>query len=214
MKVTVKSKDGTDAGEHEIAFDVIENAKGTQAVHEVVTAYRAAQRSGTAKTKDRSEVAGTGKKPWRQKGTGRARVGSRRNPIWRGGGVAHGPRPRDYSKKINQKTRQLALRKALGERIKLGDVIVVDNLGLDSKKTRDFVQLLVTLKVPRQRNKTHLTTVLLVDQAENENLRLSSRNVPGVETETGTTLNTYQVLLYDKLIFAREAFETVEGRLK
>ena len=86
MKVTVKAKDGKDAGEHEVAFDVLENAKGTQAVHEVVTAYRAAQRSGTAKTKDRSEVAGTGKKPWRQKGTGRARVGSRRNPVWRGGG--------------------------------------------------------------------------------------------------------------------------------
>ena len=115
MKLTVKAKNGKDAGEHEVAFDVLESAKGTQAVHEVVTAYRAAQRSGTAKTKDRSEVAGTGKKPWRQKGTGRARVGSRRNPVWRGGGVAHGPRPRDYSKKINQKTRKLALRKALGE---------------------------------------------------------------------------------------------------
>ena len=207
MKVTVKAKDGKDAGEHEVAFDVLENAKGTQAVHEVVTAYRAAQRSGTAKTKDRSEVAGTGKKPWRQKGTGRARVGSRRNPVWRGGGVAHGPRPRDYSKKVNQKTRKLALRKALGERLKDGDVIVVDNLALETKRTKDFIRMMVELQVEEN------TTVLLVDDAGNENLRLGSRNVPGVDTETGATLNTYQVLLYDKLIFARDAFQAVEGRL-
>jgi len=207
MKVTVKAKDGKDAGEHEVAFDVLENAKGTQAVHEVVTAYRAAQRSGTAKTKDRSEVAGTGKKPWRQKGTGRARVGSRRNPVWRGGGVAHGPRPRDYSKKVNQKTRKLALRKALGERLKDGDVIVVDDLALETKRTKDFIRMMVELQVEEN------TTVLLVDDAGNENLRLGSRNVPGVDTETGATLNTYQVLLYDKLIFARDAFQDVEGRL-
>ncbi len=207
MKVTVKAKDGTDTGEHEVAFDVLENAKGTQAVHEVVTAYRAAQRSGTAKTKDRSEVAGTGKKPWRQKGTGRARVGSRRNPVWRGGGVAHGPRPRDYSKKVNQKTRKLALRKALGERLKDGDVIVVDDLALETKRTKDFIRMMVELQVEEN------TTVLLVDDAGNENLRLGSRNVPGVDTETGATLNTYQVLLYDKLIFARDAFQAVEGRL-
>ncbi len=208
MKVTLKAKDGKDAGEHEIAFDVLENAKGTQAVHEVVTAYRAAQRSGTAKTKDRSEVAGTGKKPWRQKGTGRARVGSRRNPVWRGGGVAHGPRPRDYSKKVNQKTRKLALRKALGERLKDGDVIVVDDLALETKRTKDFIRMMVELQVEEN------TTVLLVDDAGNENLRLGSRNVPGVDTETGATLNTYQVLLYDKLIFSRDAFQAVEGRLK
>jgi len=208
MKVTVKSMDGKDAGEHEVAFDVLENAKGTQAVHEVVTAYRSAQRSGTAKTKDRSEVAGTGKKPWRQKGTGRARVGSRRNPVWRGGGVAHGPRPRDYSKKVNQKTRKLALRKALGERLKDGDVIVVEDLALETKKTKDFIGMMVELQVDEN------TTVLLVDDAGNENLRLGSRNVPGVDTETGATLNTYQVLLYDKLIFARDAFQAVEGRLK
>jgi len=207
MKLTLKAKDGKDAGEHEVAFDVLENAKGTQAVHEMVTAYRAAQRSGTAKTKDRSEVAGTGKKPWRQKGTGRARVGSRRNPVWRGGGVAHGPRPRDYSKKVNQKTRKLALRKALGERIKDGDVIVVDDLALETKRTKDFIRMMIELQVEEN------TTVLLVDDAGNENLRLGSRNVPGVDTETGATLNTYQVLLYDKLIFSRDAFQAVEGRL-
>lgn len=207
MKLTVKAKDGKDAGEHEVAFDVLENAKGTQAVHEVVTAYRAAQRRGTAKTKDRSEVAGTGKKPWRQKGTGRARVGSRRNPVWRGGGVAHGPRPRDYSKKVNQKTRKLALRKALGERIKDGDVIVVDDLALETKRTKDFIRMMIELQVEEN------TTVLLVDDFSNENLRLGSRNVPGVDTETGATLNTYQVLLYDKLIFSRDAFQAVEGRL-
>ncbi|MBL67456.1 MAG: 50S ribosomal protein L4 [Verrucomicrobiales bacterium] len=208
MNLTVKAKDGSDAGSHEVGFDVIENAKGTQAVHEVVTAYRAAQRSGTAKVKNRSEVRGTGKKPWRQKGTGRARVGSRRNPVWRGGGVAHGPVPRDYSKKINSKTRKLALRKALGERIKDGDVIVVDDLVLESKRTKDFVKLMASLEVDSG------ASILLVDRANNENLRLGSRNVPGVDTETGETLNTYQVLRYDKLIFGKDAFEEVEKRLK
>ena len=122
--------------------------------------------------------------------------------------MAHGPRPRDYSKKVNQKTRKLALRKALGERLKDGDVIVVENLALESKKTEKFIKMMVGLQVEEN------TTVLLVDDAGNENLRLGSRNVPGVDTETGATLNTYQVLLYDKLIFARDAFQAVEGRLK
>ena len=117
MKLTVKAKDGKDAGEHEVAFDVLENAKGTQAVHEVVTAYRAAQRSGTAKTKDRSEVAGTGKKPWRQKGTGRSRIGSIRNPSRVHGSKAFGPKPHGYQKKVNKKVKQLARKSILSQKV-------------------------------------------------------------------------------------------------
>src|SRR3954469_10179260 len=113
MKIAIKDMKGGAAGEVDVTFPVIETGKGTQAVHDVVVAYRAAQRSGTACTKTMGEVAGTNKKPWRQKGTGRARAGSFRSPLWRGGGVVFGPKPRDFGKKVSRKTKQLALRKAL-----------------------------------------------------------------------------------------------------
>ena len=127
MKLTVKDIAGRDQGELEVTFPLIEDGKGTQAVHDAVVAYRANQRMGTACTKTMGEVAGTGRKPWRQKGTGRARAGSFASPLWRGGGVVFGPKPRDFGKKVSKATRQLALRKALGERLKSGDVVVVDD---------------------------------------------------------------------------------------
>src|SRR6516225_6773447 len=132
MKLRIKDTQGTDQGEFEVKFPLIEDGKGTQAVHDVVVAHQAAWRSGTASTKTMGEVAGTGKKPWRQKGTGRARAGSFASPLWRGGGVVFGPRPRDFGKKVSRKTKQLALRKALSERLKAGNVIVVEDLKLES----------------------------------------------------------------------------------
>src|SRR5512144_3330259 len=132
MKLTIKNIKGNDQGELEVKFPLIEDGKGTQAVHDTVVAHQAAQRSGTASTKTMGEVAGTGKKPWRQKGTGRARAGSFASPLWRGGGVVFGPKPRDFAKKVSRKTKQLALRKALSERLKAGDVVVVDDLKLGS----------------------------------------------------------------------------------
>src|SRR5262245_35590644 len=137
MKLSVKNSQGKAAGELEVKFELVEGGKGTQAVHDTVVAFRAAQRMGTACTKTAGEVAGTNKKPWRQKGTGRARAGSFQSPLWVGGGVVFGPRPRDYSKKVNARTKQLALRKALTERLKAGDVIVVDDLKLSSPKTKE-----------------------------------------------------------------------------
>src|SRR6201997_3241613 len=132
MKLSIKDSKGNDHGEVEVKFPLLEGGKGTQAVHDVVVAYHAAQRMGTACTKTMGEVAGTNKKPWRQKGTGRARAGSFQSPLWVGGGVVFGPKPRDYTKKVNAKTRQLALRKALTERLKAGDVVVVNDLKLSS----------------------------------------------------------------------------------
>src|SRR6266496_345379 len=142
MKLTVKDTKGQNQGELEVKFPLIEDGKGTQAVHDTVVAYQAAQRMGTACTKNVGEVAGTNKKPWRQKGTGRARAGSFASPLWRGGGVVFGPKPRDFGKKVGRKTRQLALRKALSERLRAGDVVVVDELKLDSPRTKEFVALL------------------------------------------------------------------------
>src|SRR5579863_1655551 len=134
MKIAIKNLEGKNQGEHEIKFPVIEDGRGTQAVHEAVVAYRAAQRSGTASTKTVGEVAGTNKKPWRQKGTGRARAGSFRSPLWAGGGVVFGPKPRDFSKKVSRSTRQLSLRKALTERLSAGDVLIVDDFKLSAPR--------------------------------------------------------------------------------
>src|SRR5271165_6645855 len=142
MKLTIKDTNGNQQGELEVKFPLVEDGKGTQAVHDVVVAYQAAQRMGTACTKTMGEVAGTGKKPWRQKGTGRARAGSFASPLWRGGGVVFGPKPRDFGKKVSRQTRQLALRKALSERLKAGDVLVLSELKLASPKTKEFKRVL------------------------------------------------------------------------
>src|ERR1017187_4664186 len=138
MKLTIKDIKGKNQGELEVKFQLVEDGRGTQAVHDTVVAYQAAQRMGTACTKNVGDVAGSNKKPWRQKGTGRARAGSFASPLWRGGGVVFGPKPRDFTKKVSRNTRQLALRKALGERLRAGDVVVVDDLKLDSPKTKNI----------------------------------------------------------------------------
>src|SRR6266403_2562744 len=147
MKVTIKDIQGKDQGELEVKFPLVENGKGTQAVHDAVVAYQAAQRMGTACTKNVGEVAGTNKKPWRQKGTGRARAGSFQSPLWRGGGVVFGPKPRDFGKKVSRKTKQLALRKALTERLRAGDVMLVDDLKLPYPRTREFTGVLTALEL-------------------------------------------------------------------
>ena len=205
MKLAVKDIKGQSQGELEVKFALIENGKGTQAVHDAVVAYLANQRMGTACTKTVGEVAGTNKKPWRQKGTGRARAGSFRSPLWRGGGVVFGPKPRDFGKKVSRSTKQLALRKALSERLRSGDVVVVDDFILESPKTKAFVGVLNALQVEG--------TTLVVASGQDRNLSLASRNVPEVELATSDSLNTYQVLRFGKLLFTRSAFEKVEQRL-
>ena len=176
MKLTIKDIKGKDQGELEVKFPLVEDGKGTQAVHDTVVAYQAAQRMGTACTKNVGEVAGTNKKPWRQKGTGRARAGSFQSPLWRGGGVVFGPKPRDFTKKVSRNTKQLALRKALSERLRAGDVVLVDDLKLGSAKTKEFVGVLSALELKG--------TALIVAHAADKNLMLASRNVPDVELTT------------------------------
>jgi len=205
MKLTIKDTKGNNQGELEVTLPIVEDGKGTQAVHDTVVAYRAAQRMGTACTKNVGEVAGTNKKPWRQKGTGRARAGSFQSPLWRGGGVVFGPKPRDFGKKVSRKTKQLALRKALSERLLAGDVLLVDSLNLASPKTKDFLSLLKALELDG--------TTLIVAQQPDKNLTLASRNVAHVALTTSDSLNTYDILRPHKLVFTREAFERVEARL-
>ena len=206
MNLPVKDIQGNSQGELEVKIPLIENGKGTQAVHDVVVAYNAAQRMGTACTKNVGEVAGTNKKPWRQKGTGRARAGSFQSPLWRGGGVVFGPRPRDFTKKVSDATRHLALRKALSERIKAGDIVVLNDFKLQTPKTKEFLSVLSTLQLDGG-------TSLIVVQANDKNLTLASRNVMHVELTTGDNLNTYQLLRSDKVLFTRGAFENLEKRL-
>ena len=206
MKLAIKDLKGNPAGELDVKFEVIETGRGTQAVHDTVIAFMAGRRSGTASAKTMGEVNGTGKKPWRQKGTGRARAGSFASPLWRGGGVVHGPKPRDFSKKVNKKVSKLSLRKALSERLKAGDVLVVDDLKLAAPKTKEFVGVLRGLGVDGG------TTLVVVSGAD-DSVERASRNVLGVGLATGTSVNTYELLRYDKLVFTKEAFAQVDARL-
>ena len=207
MKLAIVNLAGAAAGEMEIADELlIKNAKGTQAVHDAVVAYLANQRLGTAKTKQMGEVAGTGKKPWRQKGTGRARAGSFQSPLWRGGAVVFGPHPRDYSLKVPKKLKTLAFRKALSERFLAGDVIVVDDLKLDNHKTKPFAAVLKKLASAK-------TTLVVADPVD-DNLKLASRNLPTVAIEPADSVNVYQLLRFDKIVVTKSALEKLQARMR
>jgi large subunit ribosomal protein L4 len=185
-------------------LDVIENGKGTQAVHDVVVALRAARRSGTACVKTKATVSGSGAKPWRQKGTGRARAGYKSSPVWSGGGVVFGPHPRDYSKKVSKSVRRLALRKALSERIKNGDVLVVDGFAVKEARTKSFLSLLQE-STPEQK-------VLIVSQSFDENTYRAARNVQPTLLVTASDVNTEQLLAYRKIILTSEALARLAER--
>lgn len=188
-----------------LKVEFIANGRGTQAVHDEVVALRANRRAGTHSTKTKATVQKSGSKPWRQKGTGRARSGYASSPVWRGGGVVFGPHPRDYSKKVSKKTKKLALKKALGERIKNGDVNVVENFILANPKTKDLMSQLSGWKVDR--------SVLLIEDKPNQNLLLASRNVPKVELVSVDNVNTEQLLRYNKILISNEALTKLGQRL-
>ncbi len=205
MNIQISDLQGNKVSERAVAFEVIENARGTQAVKDTVVAHLAARRQGTRQAKTVGEVAGTNKKPWRQKGTGRARAGSFQSPLWPGGGVVFGPRPHDFSVKVNAKVKKLALRKAVGERLKKGDITVVSELKLASHKTKDFLKALSGLNV--------FEGSLLVVASHDRNLLLASGNVPNVKVTSGEDLNAYLVLWPDRIVITEEAFGKLEARL-
>ena len=180
----------TAAKEAKIAL--IENGRGTQAVHDVVVAMRAARRSGTANTKTKADVDLSGAKPWRQKGTGRARAGYKSSVIWRGGGVVFGPKPRDYSKKTSKSLRRLAFQKALSERISGGDVLTIGEFAVKEIKTKAFVQLV--------KKQTDARRILIVSDSFDENTRKSARNVKPVQLATANDVNTEQLLSFEKIL--------------
>lgn len=173
-------------------------------LHDVVRMQRAARRAGTACTKTRVEVSGGGAKPWRQKGTGRARAGSRRSPLWRGGGVIFGPKPRDYSFKLNRKVKKQALAMAVSARLQEGNLIVVDDFTMATIKTKEFVRVMNVLDIE--------TGLIVVDGAS-ENLHMSARNVNGYKVMPTEGLNVYDILLHKKLVLVQPVIENLEKRL-
>jgi len=183
---------------------VIENGRGTQAVHEAIVAMRAARRSGTASTKTKATVSGSGSKPWRQKGTGRARAGYKSSPVWSGGGVAFGPHPRDYTKNVPKSVRRLAFLKALSSKIALGDVLVVDSFSVSEPKTKQFVSLLG--------EQTTEVKVLVIALAFDENTYKAARNVSSALLQTATDVNTEQLLFYRKIVIVKDALAKLAER--
>jgi large subunit ribosomal protein L4 len=185
--------------------DALMTKKGQQAVHDVIVAYQAGLRAGTASTLGKGAVAGSGKKPWRQKGTGRARAGYRQSPVWRGGGVAHGPHPRSYAKKIPHKVARLAFRCALSDLIREGRVRVLDQLTIAAPKTKEILGLLKSQGIDQG-------ALILVDKLD-KNLLCAVRNLQNVEATTAQSVSTYQLLRYPVAMITRAAMEVLQERL-
>jgi large subunit ribosomal protein L4 len=179
--------------------------KGAQAVKDAVTAIRNAMRAGTASTKGKGEVAGSNKKPWKQKGTGNARAGFRQSPVWRGGGVAHGPKPRCFEQKVNKKVMKLAFARALSDKIVAGDIIVVDEFKFEAPKTKLMATLLKTLGVDR--------TAVIIQKDVDDTVVLATSNLPRIDYSTAQALDVYTVLANRKLVCDKAGFDALLARI-
>ena len=191
----------------EVVFDQSQLTldKGAQAVKDAVTAIRNALRAGTASTKSKGEVAGSNKKPWKQKGTGNARAGFRQSPVWRGGGVAHGPKPRDFGVKVNKKVMKLALARAVSEKIQAGDVLVVSEFAFEAPKTKLMSAFLKKIGVDR--------SALVVTAEINETIDRMVRNLPRVDSATALEINPYAVLLFRKIVCDKAGYDALMARV-
>ena len=201
-KVNVLSQTGSSVGEIELNDAIFGIEPNESVLFDVVIAQRASLRQGTHKTKGRSEVSGGGRKPWRQKGTGRARQGSIRSPQWRGGGIVFGPTPRSYAYQLPKKVRRLALKSALSNKVAETNFVVVDALTLDAPKTKDFVKVLADLSVA--------TKSLIVTADVNENVALSARNIPGVTVLTAEGINVLDLVSANKVVITKDAVAKIE----
>lgn len=201
-KVALLNVSGSEVGEIELNDAIFGIEPNEHVLNQAVLLQRASLRRGTHKVKGRSEVRGGGRKPWKQKGTGRARQGSIRSPQWKGGGVVFGPTPRSYSFKLPKKVRRLAIKSALSAKVIDNDLIVLDALTLSSPKTKEFAAILNNLKVERK--------ALIVAPSYDDNVALSARNIPGVKFVAADGINVLDVLLYDKLIITKDAVQKVE----
>jgi large subunit ribosomal protein L4 len=201
-KVAVYNITGAQVGEIELSETVFGITPNAHVLHEAVVMQQASLRRGTHDTKGRSEVRGGGRKPWRQKGTGRARQGSIRAPQWVGGGTVFGPTPRSYSYKLPKKVRRLALKSALATKVNANEIIVLDVLSIDAPKTKDMVKILSNLKVAKK--------ALIVSLETDHNLALSARNIPGVKVVDATGINVLDLIHHDALVITKDAVAKVE----
>jgi large subunit ribosomal protein L4 len=197
--VKVRNLKNEEVGDLELSDAVFGAEFNETLIHAAVRNYMANARAGTSATKTRGDVSGSGKKLWKQKGTGRARIASIRSPLWKGGGNVHGPQPRDWSYGMPKKMRRGALRSALSERVREGNVVVLDGLSFDQPKTKDFIKVLGTLGLEGK--------TLIVDSLENENLLLSARNIKRTKIVNSYALNIYDLLYHEKLVLSRAAAE-------
>ncbi len=205
MKLQVFKSDGTSSTEKDFGIPTFEGDKGLQAVKEVIVAINANNRQGTHSTKTRGEVRGGGKKPWRQKGTGRARAGSIRSPLWSGGGVVFGPKPRDYSKKINDKVKSLAFSRALFDRAIAGEIAVIEQFDAAAKKTKAVDQIVARI-APKGK-------ILLVDAPFTTDASRAARNIERVTLQEAAKLNTLDLAQYKKIIVSTKALEAILARV-
>ena len=206
-KVVLYKQDGSQIGEIELSEHVFGAEDNQQAIFDTVIAERAAMRQGTQKAKTRHEVSGGGKKPWRQKGTGRARQGSIRAPQWRGGGVSFAPTPRSHAIKVNKKVVRLAMRCALSTKVRENEIFVLEDLQLDSFKTKGLLQVLEALKVGDKK-------IIVVLAEPNGNVELAGRNIPYVQVSTQSHTSVYQMMNADALVVTKAAVEKYEEVLK
>jgi LSU ribosomal protein L4P len=202
LKIKVYNQEGADVKELELNDTVFGIEPNNQAIFDMVLLQRASLRQGTHKVKNRTEVRGGGKKPWRQKGTGRARQGTIRAPQWRGGGVVFGPTPRSHKFKLNRKVRRLALKSALSTKVQDNEFMALDAITIEVPKTKEMVKVLANLEAPTK-------TLLVVDEIQ-ENLARSANNIPGVKILDAKGLNVYDILNSDKLIMTEAAIKSVE----
>ncbi|KIL52341.1 50S ribosomal protein L4 [Jeotgalibacillus soli] len=201
-KVSLYKQDGSQAGEIELNESIFGIEPNNAVMFEAVVMQRASLRQGSHKVKNRSEVRGGGRKPWRQKGTGRARQGSIRSPQWRGGGAVFGPTPRSYSYKLPKKVRRLAIKSALSSKVVEENILVLEALSFETPKTKEFAAVLKNLSVDKK--------VLVVTDGLDENIALSGRNIPGVTIVSANGVNVLDVLGHDKLIMTKAAVQKVE----
>lgn len=204
-KLPVKDMQGNQQGEYDVAEELLVFDKGGQAVHDAVVAHRAKMRSGTASTKTRSEVRGSGTKPWKQKGLGRARAGTKQSPIWRGGGVAFGPKPRSYAKRLPKKVAQLAFRRAFSEKVAAGEIEILDQLQVAEPRTREFAAIMKSVGV-------NGLTLVLVPEVD-MNLKLAARNLPKITVKLAGDVNTYDLLRYPRILIVKDGMGQIESRL-
>ena len=200
--VSVYSMTNEKVGDIELSESIFNVEMNAGLVHQAVVMQLASQRQGTHSTKTRAEVRGGGRKPWRQKGTGRARVGSRRSPLWRGGGIIFGPKPRSYAFSMPRKQRRLALKCVLSDKVKSGDLIVLDDLNFEAPKTKQFVKLLNDFNVEKK--------ALFITLEMIENVTRSANNIQGVKTIGALNLNVYDILNHDKLFITKDAIAKIE----